>query len=78
MIGYAAEERCPYCRMILGVVATEPGCRVLHSISCRSGSCRGRRIVFEVLDGHATELTNPDKADMVIMQRGQAAKSLAS
>ena len=62
MIGFACEERCPYCRMVLGTLSVEPTCTVLHSVSCRSNRCRGRLIVFRVRDGRAHALTEREQA----------------
>lgn len=62
MIGFAVEERCRRCRMVLGALAVESGVTVLHSVSCRSRRCRGRRVVFEIRDGQARELTEREHA----------------
>ncbi len=66
MIGFAVQERCPYCRKELGMLAVPPGVTVLHHIRCSSRRCRNRPgLVFQIRDGRVRALTEKERAAMV-------------
>ena len=64
-VGFAVEERCPYCRMFLGRIAVDPAAPVLHDVNCSGRRCRGRRMVFRIFRGTATVLTGDEARDML-------------
>ena len=81
MIGWAVQERCPYCKVELDIIATPPGVTVFHYRQCTSRQCRKARrgrLLFSIRDGAAHALTAEEQRAIVKSQRGQTAKSLAS
>jgi hypothetical protein len=77
MIGFAVEERCPYCRMFLGRLAVDPAVPVLHDVNCSGKHCRGRRLVFRIFGGTATLLTDAEASGMLSAPAGTLARTPA-
>ena len=76
-VGYAVEERCPYCRLFLGRLAVDPAVPVLHDVNCSGRGCRGRRMVFRIFGGTATLLTD-DEAGGILEGTAEATDRIAS
>ena len=66
MVGHAVSARCPNCRSHLFTIAVRPEGRVLESIACKSRACRGRGLLyFLIQDGGARALTAEEREGMM-------------